>query len=218
MQKSPLNTLIYAAIVLFCQWVAPGAGHSGWFGPDTLVTIDGESYTTEDFKSWWQYWKEDGMSFPETPDPYIDWLLLVREAKSMELDQDPEVRQKLLTFLKVRGLMLLKGEEVDSRIKLSNDDLRQRYTERYTPRWLVSLFFFKDESAAQAFKKAVEDGKVDIEDMKEDVIRSYEIVQLQKRWFRPENSGKKTGQDSLLEHIKGLKKGETGGPFKWERL
>ncbi len=29
------------------------------------------------------------MSFPETPDPYIDWLLLAREGRSMELDDDP---------------------------------------------------------------------------------------------------------------------------------
>ncbi|MCF6188719.1 MAG: hypothetical protein L3J49_14745, partial [Desulfobulbaceae bacterium] len=94
--------------------------HAGWlpWGNSALVTIDGREYSGDDFRVWWENLREKDMVLPETPDPFVDWVLMFREAERMQLYQDPDYRKKVLTFLKARTLMLLKAEEVDSRISI----------------------------------------------------------------------------------------------------
>ena len=64
-----ISTLIL--LVFIALFPAPSA--KAWFFDDILVSIDGTDYTTENFKHWWSFWKEEGTTLPETPDPYVDW-------------------------------------------------------------------------------------------------------------------------------------------------
>ncbi len=91
-----------------------------------LARINGRAYTAQDFRDWWHHFREEEMPFPPTPDPFVDWHLLVQEAQRMELTNSPSFQRKVQVFLRARSLMLLKHDEVDSRIRL---DERQVATE-----------------------------------------------------------------------------------------
>ena len=51
-----LMTFLFASPAL-CLW-----------GSDTLVTIDGATNTTEDFRTWWKFWNDADQPLPETPE------------------------------------------------------------------------------------------------------------------------------------------------------
>jgi len=144
----------------------PACPVQAWFfGDDNLVSIDGTDYTTEDFKRWWGYWKDEGSTLPETPDFYIDWLLLAREGRRMELDTDPGFKRGTDIFLMSRALLKLKYEEIDSQIDATNADVRKQYEERYVPRYILEGMEFKDEVAAKAAWQDLTDGTVTVEEL-----------------------------------------------------
>ena len=121
MQRLTSILILLAALALL-----PAAPAAAWlFGSDdTLVTIDGTRYSAEDFKRWWQFWKEAEQPLPKTPDPYIDFLLLAREGERMELYAKPDFQRQTRVFLTSRTLLMLKNDAVDSQIKLSDADIK----------------------------------------------------------------------------------------------
>ena len=126
-----------------------------WFGSNrTLVTINGTAYSNEDFKNWWRNWREKDTPLPESPDSFIAWHLLAQEANRMQLFREPDYRGKVNTFLKVRSLMLLKNEEIDGRIVVSDQEIQEVYRQQHTPRLRVRSFFYPDEAGA---RKGAED-------------------------------------------------------------
>lgn len=136
-----------------------------WWGDDTLVTIDETRYSTDDFKSWWKHWNDEKLDLPKTPDPYIDWLLLAREGKSMDLASAPAFQRKSEVFLQVRSLILLQKEEINDKIKISDAEIREKYRELYTPRWLLQRLEFKDEAAAKGACAELAAGTLTIDDL-----------------------------------------------------
>ncbi|MDH4321178.1 MAG: hypothetical protein OEV73_06730, partial [Desulfobulbaceae bacterium] len=123
--------------IIFCFSLALLQASPGdaWFGRDKpLVAINGIEYRAEDFKNWWQNWQEKDQPLPETLDPFIEWQLMAKEAKRMELDNTPTYQRKIAVFLSVRSLMLLKYEEIDSKIVVDEQAIRQEYESSYTPR------------------------------------------------------------------------------------
>jgi len=177
-------------ILLACFVFRPAApAVAGWFDTffsDTLVSIDGTSYTAEDFKHWWKSWQNPDQPLPETPDPYIDWLLLARAGKRMQLDEDPGFKRQTRIFLQARTLMMLRYDEVGSKIDVTDDDIQKRYEENYLPRWLVQKLQFTDEDEA---KKAWEDLEKGAVTVKELVARDAEEdgpVKTRESWVRPE--------------------------------
>lgn len=141
---------ITLTLILLCSLTfLPIDASAAWpFGDDPLVTIDGNEYAPEEFKRWWNFWKEKDEALPETPEPYIDWLLLAREGERMELDEDPGFKRQTRIFLQARGLLKLKYEEVDSQIEVSEADIEKRYREKFLPRWYLQRLEFQDEEAA----------------------------------------------------------------------
>lgn len=124
-----------------------------WFGPSPLVTIGETDYSGEDFKDWWQQWQEPDIAFPETPDAFIQWFLLFQEAERMQLYQSVEYRKQIHTFLKARSLMLLKAEEVDSKIVITDNILWQQYLKSHAPLYHLDIFFFTTAEAAKRFEE-----------------------------------------------------------------
>ena len=206
-KASALGLLVSAIIVLSPCMQA----YAGWlWGKDILVTIDGKGYTTEDFKRWWENWREKGMDLPKSPRPFVDWILLAREAKRMHLDGDPSYKRKVFTFLKARSLMLLKRDEIDSKIHISEDDMWRRYEKLYSPRWLVDIIYYRDNKRAlDAFKK-LKSGKVTVAALKSLKSGDGGPNYFQEKWLRPVSA------DTLLKkRLKGMKIGQLSPPIPW---
>jgi len=138
---------------------------AGLFGDDTLVFINGNSYTTDDFKNWWKFWQEEEDTLPETPDPYINWLLLSTEAERMQLDQTPGFKRQTRVFLQSRTLLMLKYDEVDSKINITDADIRSRYEKKYLPRWLIQRLEFTDEKHALSAWQKLSAGNLTVGDL-----------------------------------------------------
>ena len=156
-----MQYIVIRLTLMVCLLVFSAQSASAWFfGGDTLVTIDDSSYSTEDFKRWWQLWNTDNEPFPETPDIYIDWLLLAREGARMELDQDPGFKRQTRIYLQSRGLLMLKYEEVDSRIEVTDAEIEERYLRDEVPRWTVQRLVFADDEAAAAAYARVTEGEI----------------------------------------------------------
>jgi len=141
-------------VVFLCLLFAAGLRPEpvqAWFGGERpLAVINGRDYSPDDFRHWWQNWREAETTLPETAEPFIEWHLLVQEAERMQLFQEPDYRGKMHTFLKVRALMMLREEEVEAKIVVSEPEVREVYQEQYAPRLRVRSFFYPDmEGAAQ---------------------------------------------------------------------
>ena len=162
MQRFFSTLTLLACLILLT--VSPAAA-SWFFGPDTLVSIDGKNYTTDDFQHWWKFWNDDKSPLPKTPEPYIDWLLLAREGKRMELDSDPSFKRQTRIFLESRTLFMLKYDEVDSKVKVTDADVKARYEEKFLPRWQVERLQFKDEAEAMEAWKQLKDGTLKVADL-----------------------------------------------------
>ena len=146
MKRSPLLLLILLFSLLAGT---PATLRASWFShPERLVVIDNDPYSSSDFKNWWQNWKEADTPVPENLNPYINWLLMLRDARLMQLDDNPEYRHKIEVFLKFRSLMLLKKEEIDSRLTPPPEaELRKLYDRDYLPRLGLEIIELPDRKA-----------------------------------------------------------------------
>ncbi len=129
------------------------------FGRSYLVKIDGVSYGKREFLWWWKGWREEGMPFPETPDPFVDWILLSDEAKRMDLDRSPSYKKRLAVFLKVRSLMMLKKEEVDDKIRITRAELWKLYSREFVPKYRLKGFVSENETELRELKSEVKSSK-----------------------------------------------------------
>lgn len=187
--------------------------HGSWlpWSSQTLVSIGGEDYSNDDFKVWWENWQEKDMQLPESPAPFIDWILLFKEAERMKLYESPVYRKKALTFLKARTLMYLKAEEIDSKIKISDDDLWKQYLKTYAPQYQINIFFFKKQETAQAFVDKIGNDPVSDEEFATRHGRDDGYFSQRSEWYRPLaiNPG-------WLPILHELKKGKLSQPVPWK--
>lgn len=137
-------------------WVQPAAA---WFwDSNILATINGREYSVEDYKSWWQQWREPGMEIPDTPDSFVNFHLKVQEAETMELQTRPAYQRKVSVFRKVRSLMLLREEEILAKVgEPTEAELRELYEQRYLPRFTLLAARFDTQEQAQTFIDTVAD-------------------------------------------------------------
>lgn len=201
------------SLLLVLVGLVPRPCHGGAGGEETLVTIDGTPYTTGDFLVWWENWRQDGQApFPGTPDSFVDWLLLFREAERMQLYKDPGYRKKVLTFLRARTLMLLKAEEIDSRITISDQDLRTRYRRDYVPLYRVNILFFRSREPASRLLATLGAGPVNERRLRRLAAGGDAPFTLQSGWYRP------GGIDPQWRRIlSGLGQGRMSGPVAWKK-
>jgi hypothetical protein len=161
------------------------ASASWWSKDDTLVVIDGKRYTSEDFKRWWGFWNDEGLELPKTPDLYIDWLLLAREGERMDLANDPAFQRLTNVFLQSRTLLMLKNDAVNSRIRITDEDLRELYEEHYTPRWQLQQLHFSDEDTAAAAWRELSEGVLTVEELLARDAGEGGPVIRRESWLRP---------------------------------
>ncbi len=176
--------LALAAILFFVSLSSLQASWLPW-SSSTLATINGKEYSAADFSNWWQNWREKGMTIFKTPAPYVDWVLLYRQGEKMQLYDTPVYRMKVMIFLKVRSLMMLKYDEVDSKIKISKQELWQRYLKLYVPRWQVNVISFHNKQDADTAYKKLLAGTVTVEELHKQAGSKGGAIAVRSRWQRP---------------------------------
>jgi parvulin-like peptidyl-prolyl isomerase len=158
LQTLILKRSIVLAGLFFCLAV-PAASPAFFWGDQDLVTINGTGFSTDDYRAWWREWREAEMPVAQSPDAFVDWVLLYQEAQAMELDQNPDYKRKLAVFLKVRSLMQLKQEEVTSHTRMPADkELWDDYIKEHTPIYNLRLVSVNSIEAAEAIRQVLAGG------------------------------------------------------------
>nr|MBF0220889.1 peptidyl-prolyl cis-trans isomerase [Desulfobulbaceae bacterium] len=156
------------------------------FDDDKIVLrIDSTNYTVSDFKAWWERYRDDQDQKIEGIDTYLEWLLLLKEAKTMELDSLAEYRRKVDVFIKSRTLMLLQNDEIDSKIDLSDSRLYDQYLQEYVPRRLVALVECSNSSSADKLIRSI-GLKSNISHISEFAAQNQDSCRVHSpQWLRP---------------------------------
>ncbi len=187
-------------------WLFGVGNGQAFFGKSYVVRINGESFQKKDILNWWRFWRERGMKFPPTPQPFVDWVLLSQEAKAMGLDKEPSYKRKLQVFLEVRSLLRLRYDEVDSKIDINPDTLWKEYVKNYVPRLRIKALVSKEREEAEDWRRKIR--------TPDDFDRLYESLKKVKKakdfgWERP---------TTIPRELRGIllraKKGDIIGPLK----
>ena len=172
-----------------------------------LVIIGNEKYTAEDFKWWWKNWSNPGQSLIKDIDPYVKWLLFLKEAEKMRLEEDPVYQKRLMFFLKPRLLLRLQYDEIESKIKITEKDLKDFYYKEFSPIFFIKTFYFKKEEDALKFRQKIKY----IKDCKK-VFEEYKDMKMDSK-VRPWNLS-----ENMKEIFYKLKKPQIVGPLKCENM
>jgi len=200
-----VRRLIAPLLIVLLFW-GSALGWS-WNNP-WLVKINGVKYTKEDFVHWWENWRDENTPFPKTLEPFINWFLLFQEGERMRLFEDPTYRKKVRVFLEARTLMLLKAEEVDRKIRISQKEVKEIYEKDYVPLLHVRAVRFSDEKEARAFLK--EAGKGGFENLVAEKFPKTDRRAFDWGWKRPY-----IFPASVRSGLVKMKEGEVMGPVKW---
>jgi parvulin-like peptidyl-prolyl isomerase len=199
--------LSFALVLLACNSLS-----AAWlWGEKPFCTIDGKAYTSQDFKLWWKYFKDEESSFPESSEPFIDWQLLVKEAERMELYRELAFQRKVGVFLKVRSLLMLKNEEIDAKLELTPDQIKAHYEQEYCPQSQVEILYFHDQQIAEQAVVDLRSGLHAMEYFKERSNIHGSEVSYQQKTLRP----KKINSEGL-ETVAAMQVGDISSPLLWK--
>ena len=183
-----------------------------WGNPELLAVVNGQNLTKKDFIDWWGIWKEEETPLPETPDDFIDWILLVQEAENMQLYDRPNYQNKVEVFLKVRTLMMLKYDEVDSKISPpTREELWAVYERDYLPRLNLRLVSVETDESRQRVEDTLAGG-AGVE------VAAEKAGLLDTPGYLPETGLMRPDRlpAPLLEAVRTMSSGEMGGPVDFE--
>ena len=124
-----------------------------------LVKINGNAYSKKDFEIWWKYWKDKDTPFPDTPDKFINWILLSDEAKAMGFESEESYKRKLKVFREVRSLLQLRYDEVEKKININPDSLWKFYNKEYAPLYKIKIIITDNKTEANNWKKFLKNSK-----------------------------------------------------------
>lgn len=189
-------------IIIILSWLvflSPSPSSATVFSTDTLVDIDGASYSTDDFKRWWNFWKDEDSNLPDSPEPYIDFLLLSREAKKIQLDDMPEFKRRTSVFIQARSLPILQYEEIFSQINITDEDVKAHFETQYLPAWLMLRLEFEDEESAMAAWRKLSEGTMTLENLLASDPGQNGFVDSKENLLRPINID--PGWVSILEKL-----------------
>ncbi|MFH7319810.1 peptidyl-prolyl cis-trans isomerase [Desulfurivibrio sp. D14AmB] len=162
----------------------PATAQAWFWGERPLAVVNGEEFSADDFRNWWRNWREPGMARPTSPDAFIQWQLLAQEAERMQLFQEPDFRRRVAVFLRVRSLMMLKEEEIDGVVSISEGEIQEEYRAQYTPRLRAHSFFYSDEESAALGAAALRSGARTVDGLLELEPEAGRPVHHEERWVR----------------------------------
>jgi hypothetical protein len=171
--------------LLFVAVCADPVAAAGFFVEKPLATIDGQNYTAQDFKQWWKYWRQGSEDPPATPEPFIEWRLLIKEAERLQLFQQPSFKHKMDIFLKARSLLLFKNEEIDAQINGNEDQLWDFYNNEFSPRTFLEILYFKDRQSAEQASEDLESGRFSMQQYQDRSAISGSQISYEEKMVRP---------------------------------
>lgn len=203
-------TNIYCLFILFLSGTC---AYGGWFpwSEDILLQIDDTTYSSDNFNSWWENYKEPEMLPPKSVEPFLEWMLLFKEANRMRLFEDPGYRKKVLTFLKARTLMMLKAEEIDGKINISESDIKKRYLEEYTPINQLNILFFDSKKDGSQLLERLGAGPVDDQQIEDLAVGKDGLRKVDTGWYR-----RVSVNPGWHEIIDNLRPGAFSEPMDWK--
>lgn len=176
-----------------------------------LVKIGNRTYTVKDFQNWWDNWKVDGSKFPETPTPFIDWMLLFENGTELGLYKYPSYQKKIRQFVKVRSLLLLQGDTLSKARKVTEEEVKKFYKQEYLPLEKFRIFFFDSRETAEKAKKLIKQGVIEKDVLAEKLgIKNIQHFERVTDYMRPFDV--KNGEQRKL--LFSAKKGDVVGPLK----
>ena len=124
MRKVVFFLAVLVCTVCFFSYPQQEAAAAFW-SDSWFLRINGQEYTAGEFKNWWIHWNDKKTKpVPDTPGEFIEYQLLIQQAVEMEYDQNPAYLKKLRVYRKFRSLMALRVEEINEKIKISDEDLK----------------------------------------------------------------------------------------------
>ncbi len=206
------TTLSFMLLLMIVGSTTTVFAWSPWSDSKLLLTINDQEYQTEDFLNWWHEWRENDQP-PTSIDPYVDWILLSTEAAQMQLQDRPSYQNKIATFLRVRSLMLLKNEEIDSKATVASDEiLYEYYSQNYAPRWQLQTITFRNKADLEQFNTAYatspESSTTDILD--KIAIQATDYAFSSPLWERPNHLPKQ-----ILNLVQETKEQRFSAPYQW---
>jgi len=140
-----------------------------WSSRQDLVTINGITYSPDDYIHWRENLteQEKGITNQSDLEPFIEWELLAQEGHNMELDQTPALKRKNEVFKRFRIRMQFKYDEVDSKIRITEQDMRARFEKDYDPVSHVTFLYFRSEDKAEEARQQLNNDAISFEDLKD---------------------------------------------------
>ena len=158
------NLLILSCFVLLLTCQTASAAWP-WSKTPDLVTINGSPYTADDYMHWWDN-RSGRHKGTHDIQEFVEWKLLVQEALSMELDQSSSIKRKNEVYLGVHRRMQFKMETVDSKIRISEQDRKERFDAEFNPVSFFTFLYFKSAEKAQEALQSLKNGNILFEDLK----------------------------------------------------
>jgi hypothetical protein len=175
-----------------------------WGGEDNLVSINGVSYQPDDFRHWWENHRDDGSRFPDDPEQFIEWKLLIQEALTMELDKEPGYLSNMGTFYGARARMLLKYDAIDSKVEISDKEIKERYLTDYTPVVYISWLSFDTAEKVENAYNSIKNQEYTFDDLRNKLEAEGQPEGqpfYQEGQFRPRNFDQQPELRNVIEQL-----------------
>ncbi|MCJ7603487.1 MAG: peptidylprolyl isomerase [Desulfobulbaceae bacterium] len=131
----------------------------------------------------------------------------------MELYNEPAYRHKIDVFLKARTLLFYKGDKINSRIKISDKELKDRYKGKFLPRLQLQILYFNDEGVAKISYAQIKEGNLDFAKFAADAkVIDKNSVYYEEKWSRSNQL-----QQEWRPAVDGLASGAISEPFQWSK-
>lgn len=75
--------------------------------------------------------KQSGIKLSEIVEQMIDDCLMIQEARILNLDNDPDFKKKIKSYITTRSVVKLRQEEVLDKISISDDEIFDYFTKHY---------------------------------------------------------------------------------------
>ncbi len=75
--------------------------------------------------------KQSGIKISEIVEQMIDDCLMIQEARILNLDNDPDFKKKIKSYITTQSVVKLRQEEVFDKISISDDEIFDYFTKHY---------------------------------------------------------------------------------------
>lgn len=144
--------------------------------------------------------KQSGIKISEIVEQMIDDCLMIQEARILNLDNDPDFKKKIKSYITSQSVVKLRQEEVFDKISISDDEIFDYFTKHYpeskeAPEKLKKLKKRITKTLKKERKKELADNFVEVLKERADIRIDTELFDL----LDPEK--KYTGKKTVIARV-----------------